>query len=357
MTSNLRDAHILVASDSIDDATPVKKALLDEFSSIEISTDSMLSVADFDRCRPQVVVLAFKDMKRATDYYLRLLQHSPIAHSHPHRTVLLCGKDDAAAAFGLCKKESFDDYVLYWPMAFDGQRLTMSVWSACRDLAGSRSRGASVAELNEHASRLAAMETSVAEQIAEGARLAAAARAAIANASSEAAAASGADAAREALGASHDSTTPLLDWADQLGASVSPQLADVQRLADKIRSSRPMIMVVDDDAFATRLVAKALEAQPWNLVFASESVEAFGKLEDARPTVILMDVNLPGLDGLAITERLKTMPGLADIPVIMLTGEARRETLERSRMVGAASFIVKPFTRDSLIAKLAPFMT
>ena len=92
-------------------------------------------------------------------------------------------------------------------------------------------------------------------------------------------------------------------------------------------------------------------------MFAAESVEAFGKLEMARPAVILMDVNLPGLDGLGFTERLKAMPALAGIPVIMLTGEARRETLERSRMVGAASFIVKPFTRDSLIAKLAPYLS
>ena len=338
MKSDLRGAHILIASDSIDDAMPVRKALVDEFGSVDVSTDPEQFSADFDRCKPKVVVLAFKDLTRAKDYYVGLLQHSALAHSHPHRTVLLCGKDDAPVAFELCKKESFDDYVLYWPMAFDGQRLTMSVWSACRELAASQSRGAGVADLTEHASRLEALESAVAAQLADGARLAGAARLA-------------------ASGAPNAAIEPLLDWADQLGTTVAPPLAEVRAMADRIRATRPTIMIVDDDVFATRLVAKALEAQPWNLVFAAESVEAFGKLETARPSVILMDVNLPGLDGLEFTERLKATPALAGIPVIMLTGEARRETLERSRMVGAASFIVKPFTRDSLIAKLAPYLT
>jgi two-component system chemotaxis response regulator CheY len=66
-----------------------------------------------------------------------------------------------------------------------------------------------------------------------------------------------------------------------------------------------------------------------------------------------MDVNLPGMDGLALTEWLKAKPALAHIPVLMLTGEATRETIARSRAAGAADFIVKPFAREALLAKVA----
>ena len=65
-----------------------------------------------------------------------------------------------------------------------------------------------------------------------------------------------------------------------------------------------------------------------------------------------MDVMLPGGDGVALTERIKSTPDLAAIPVVMLTGEARLDTLVRSMEASAADFIVKPFTREALVAKL-----
>ena len=69
-----------------------------------------------------------------------------------------------------------------------------------------------------------------------------------------------------------------------------------------------------------------------------------------------MDIMLPGRDGVELTQQLKSDPTLAGIPVVMLTGEARRETLVRSMEAGAADFIVKPFTPDALIAKLTRFL-
>ena len=52
------------------------------------------------------------------------------AQQHPHRTVILCSKDEVQAVFDLCKKAYFDDYVLYWPHSHDGPRLAMSLWIA-----------------------------------------------------------------------------------------------------------------------------------------------------------------------------------------------------------------------------------
>ena len=69
-----------------------------------------------------------------------------------------------------------------------------------------------------------------------------------------------------------------------------------------------------------------------------------------------MDVMLPGGDGVAITEQIKSSPELAAIPVVMLTGEARLETLVRSMEAGAADFIVKPFTREALLAKIGKYL-
>jgi CheY-like chemotaxis protein len=69
-----------------------------------------------------------------------------------------------------------------------------------------------------------------------------------------------------------------------------------------------------------------------------------------------MDVVLPGGDGVALTQQIKATPELAAIPVVMLTGEARLDTLVRSMEAGAADFIVKPFTREALVAKLGRYL-
>jgi CheY-like chemotaxis protein len=71
-----------------------------------------------------------------------------------------------------------------------------------------------------------------------------------------------------------------------------------------------------------------------------------------RPDAILMDIRLPGIDGVSLTERLKASPALADIPIIMMSGDSRVETLVRSMEAGATAFVVKPFTRQSLTMKL-----
>lgn len=325
-----RSARVLVASDNADDAAQVCEALAAEFDGAQPSVRAEHAVADFERVAPEVVVLAFKELAAAQGYYLDVLRHSALAHGEPHRTVLLCGRDDARAAFELCKRDSFDDYVLYWPQAYDGNRLAMSVWIACRDLAAAHRARPSPAELATHAARVESMQVAIDAQIAEGERHAAAAGS-----------------------AGH---RPLVAWAEKLGTEVAPHLGGVRELADRVRAVRPCVMVVEDDAFAAKLIAKALEPQAWDLLFATDATQALAVLKRARPSVILMDVNLPGMDGLALTERLKATPALAGIPVLMLTGEARRETLLRSQAAGAAGFIVKPFSRDALVAKIAPFL-
>jgi CheY-like chemotaxis protein len=112
------------------------------------------------------------------------------------------------------------------------------------------------------------------------------------------------------------------------------------------------VLVVDDDPFQRRLLAKYLGSEPYELAFAADSSEAFALAMAQPPDLILMDVVLPNLDGVEATRRLRTFPGLAKVPVMMLTGKSGRETVIQSRRAGAADFLVKPIDRAVLIAKL-----
>ena len=119
---------------------------------------------------------------------------------------------------------------------------------------------------------------------------------------------------------------------------------------------RPVVLVVEDDEVLHTLVAAMLASEPLDLVFEADGAAALDRIHAVGPDLVLMDVMLPGRDGVALTEQIKASPELAAIPVVMLTGEARLETLVRSMEAGAADFIVKPFTREALLAKLGKYL-
>ena len=136
------------------------------------------------------------------------------------------------------------------------------------------------------------------------------------------------------------------------GADRSPGTAT----SDASPRERPVILMVEDDEFTHQLVAVTLASHDVELVFESDGSIALERAREVRPDLVLMDMMLPGRDGLDLTQSLKTDPELAAIPVVMVTGEARREILMRSMEAGAVDFIVKPFTPDALVAKLGRFL-
>ena len=120
--------------------------------------------------------------------------------------------------------------------------------------------------------------------------------------------------------------------------------------------SRGTILVVDDKPSMVQLLQRLL-ADKHHVITAHSGEEALIKVEVADIDVVLTDIKMPGIDGVALSLKLKAQPALAAIPVLMLTGEARREMLESSMNAGAVGFIVKPFVRDALVAKLDRFLS
>jgi CheY-like chemotaxis protein len=159
---------ILVASDSSSDAALVSTLLAPEFDQVFLSTNPDLAVEDFDSRAPDVLVLAFNTMEKSERYYLGIYRLSGKIHLQPHRTIILCNKAEVNRAYQACRKERFDDYILFWPMTHDAPRLLMSVHHALRDLAVATEHGPSAAEFAAQARCLSELGSMLNQQMAQG---------------------------------------------------------------------------------------------------------------------------------------------------------------------------------------------
>ncbi|MCC8193553.1 MAG: response regulator transcription factor [Deltaproteobacteria bacterium] len=108
--------------------------------------------------------------------------------------------------------------------------------------------------------------------------------------------------------------------------------------------SEATVLIVEDEKDIRELLAFSLEREEFTVVQADNGVTALGLAKLKRPDIILLDLMLPGMDGLSVCRQLQKEPETADIPIIMLT--AKGEEVDRivGLELGAADYIVKPFS-------------
>lgn len=375
---------ILVASGSSSDAALIKQLLAPEFNRVFLSTNPDLAVKDFESHSPDVLVLAFDTLEKSERYYLELYRLSGKIHLQPHRTVILCNKAEVSRAYQACRKESFDDYVLFWPMTNDAPRLLMSVHHALRDLAAVLEGGPSAAEFAAQARRLTPLGTMLDQQMTQGSQRIEVAKRAMEQTELEIGVVLDGFSRKLAQGelpdvsriknvaglereikrlkqdeigqrfrAAAESVQPIKQWADDFWKECEPHIDSARTLNAMADCIRPTVLVVDDDDFQHKIVSELLATENYRLEFATGGVEALNILRKMQPDLILMDIMMPNLDGIETTRRLKTMTQFANVPVIMVTGKSEGAAVRDSMKAGAADFVVKPFDRDTLLAKLA----
>jgi CheY-like chemotaxis protein len=110
------------------------------------------------------------------------------------------------------------------------------------------------------------------------------------------------------------------------------------------------VLVVDDDPMAHRVLKHYLEQAGYQLITARSGPEAIDMAMRDLPELIIMDVLMPGMDGLEALRQLKDNAATQRIPVVVLTSSAFRLTELESAASGAASFLAKPFSKSQLLA-------
>jgi adenylate cyclase len=114
----------------------------------------------------------------------------------------------------------------------------------------------------------------------------------------------------------------------------------------------PLILVVDDVRDNIEIVRLRLESQSFNVITAERGEEALEKAASALPDLILLDVMMPGIDGIETVKRLKADTSLPFIPVILLTARSDTKEVIAGLDSGADDYLTKPFDHDALLARV-----
>jgi two-component system cell cycle response regulator DivK len=116
------------------------------------------------------------------------------------------------------------------------------------------------------------------------------------------------------------------------------------------------ILIVDDNPTNMKLVRVLLASEGYNVRAAADAEEALNVLKEFQPRMILMDIQLPGIDGLELTRRLKSDPATRDITIIGLTAYVMKGDKERILAAGCDGYIPKPIDTRTLPELVAEYL-
>ncbi len=119
---------------------------------------------------------------------------------------------------------------------------------------------------------------------------------------------------------------------------------------------RPRILYIEDNLENRTLAQRILTASGYEVVVAASGAEGLALAARERPTLILVDINMPEIDGYTVTSQLRDMPHLARVPIIALTANVMRGDREKTLAAGCDGYIQKPIDIDLFPQQLARFI-
>ena len=121
----------------------------------------------------------------------------------------------------------------------------------------------------------------------------------------------------------------------------------------KKKTSRARVLVVDDESDIVSTIQYRLKFCEFDVITASNGKEGLEKAANEKPDIILLDINMPVMDGHEMLERLRSRPDLKDTPVIMLTAYSDGKDIAKAADLGIADYVTKPFDFTELMEKIS----
>ena len=117
------------------------------------------------------------------------------------------------------------------------------------------------------------------------------------------------------------------------------------------------ILYVEDNSDNRNLIRRVLEAEGYSVIDAINANQAIEKLEENRIDLILMDINMPDMDGYTLTTKIKGIQAFSKIPIVAVTANVMRGDREKSLEAGCDGYIQKPIDIDTLAQQIERFTT
>jgi two-component system cell cycle response regulator DivK len=118
-----------------------------------------------------------------------------------------------------------------------------------------------------------------------------------------------------------------------------------------------LILHVEDNAENRMLVRRILQASGFTVVETENASQTLKILDELRPGLILMDINIPEMDGYTLTHKIKTMPDMAAVPIVAITANVMRGDREKTLQAGCDGYIQKPIDVDTFVDQIQRFMS
>jgi chemosensory pili system protein ChpA (sensor histidine kinase/response regulator) len=123
-----------------------------------------------------------------------------------------------------------------------------------------------------------------------------------------------------------------------------------------VEAVAPTIMVVDDSLTVRKITTRLLSKEGYQVVTAKDGVDALQHLQEILPDVMLVDIEMPRMDGFELTKNVRSDPQTAHIPIIMITSRTAEKHRNYAMELGVNAYLGKPFQEDELLGHIAGFL-
>jgi len=134
--------------------------------------------------------------------------------------------------------------------------------------------------------------------------------------------------------------------------TIQPDVADAANDAQQ----KKVIMVVDDSVTVRKVTTRLLERHGYHVIQAKDGVDAMSKLEDFRPDLMLLDIEMPRMDGFEVATLVRHNPRLEELPIIMITSRTGEKHRERAYSIGVNGYMGKPFQEQILLENISELL-
>jgi chemosensory pili system protein ChpA (sensor histidine kinase/response regulator) len=140
---------------------------------------------------------------------------------------------------------------------------------------------------------------------------------------------------------------PLIRQAMLTGARPAPPMENID-----YRPPKTLAMVVDDSITMRKVTRRVLEGHDFEVITAKDGVDAVEQMRDRVPDLLLLDVEMPRMDGYQVAEHVRADAGLRHIPIVMITSRAGQKHRDRGMKAGANAYLSKPYKESELISEV-----